>query len=162
MVQTPIYAVSTLALPTRTNVVLNASLGETRSRRQSAAVVSRLNTRGGVNEWLQLVAGVSMAATSALDGLDFQALLRDDGFTLDNDLDTLFVMWATTLVLFMQVPFCTQSSIRSSSFLVRLGTAGFVSVYVLSTRCPKACVLAQVQWRSLRSRANTFAFDADC
>ena len=74
-----------------------------------------------------------MAATSALDGLDFQALLRDDGFTLDNDLDTLFVMWATTLVLFMQVPFCTQSSIRSSSFLVRLGTAGFVSVYVLST-----------------------------
>ena len=52
-----------------------------------------------------------MEATSALEVPDVAALVQMDAFTLDNDLDTLFVMWATTLVLFMQVPFSAMGSL---------------------------------------------------
>lgn len=39
-------------------------------------------------------------APAALGALE---IVRSKEFTIDNDLDTLFVIWATSMVLFMQV-----------------------------------------------------------
>jgi hypothetical protein len=41
-----------------------------------------------------------MAPEEAVDVLE---IVRSKEFTLENDLDTLFVIWATSLVIFMQV-----------------------------------------------------------
>ena len=59
-----------------------------------------------------------MEATSALGELDVEAIVSNDRFTLDNDLDTMFVIWATTLVLFMQVQLCMQGSMRPSCLAI--------------------------------------------
>lgn len=45
-----------------------------------------------------------MEALAPLDALAFEPGVQAKEFTPDGDLDTLFVIWATSLVLFMQVP----------------------------------------------------------